>query len=67
MEKKIAKSIISGFARKFEDCLEVDLAIVGAGPSGLVCGYLLARQGLKVAMFERKLAPGGGIWGGAGA
>jgi len=65
MEKKIAKSIISGFARKFEDCLEVDLAIVGAGPSGLVCGYLLARQGLKVAMFERKLAPGGGIWGGA--
>jgi thiamine thiazole synthase len=64
-EKRIAHAIVSGFAAKLRDHLEVDVAIVGAGPSGLICGYLLAGKGLKVAIFERKLAPGGGVWGGA--
>jgi thiazole biosynthesis enzyme len=65
MEKKISRAIIMGYAAKMDDCLDVDLAIVGAGPSGLVCGYFLAKAGKKVAVFEKKLAPGGGIWGGA--
>jgi len=40
------------------------VAIVGGGPSGLVAGYYLARAGKKVALFERKLSVGGGMWGG---
>jgi thiamine thiazole synthase len=43
---------------------EVDTAIVGAGPSGLVAAYFLAKAGKKVAIFERKLSVGGGMWGG---
>ena len=65
MEELISRSIVSGFAEKLGDSLSIDVAIVGAGPSGLICGYNLARQGFKVSIFERKLAPGGGIWGGA--
>ena len=65
MEERISRAILRGFADKLERALTLDLAIVGAGPSGLVCGALLARAGHKVAVFERKLAPGGGIWGGA--
>src|SRR4051812_45454295 len=30
----------------------VDIAIVGAGPGGLVAGLLLARSGVEVAVFE---------------
>ena len=65
MEERISRAIVSGFARKLESSLRVDVAIVGAGPSGLVCGYRLAREGYAVSVFERKLAPGGGVWGGA--
>lgn len=45
--------------------LELDVAIVGGGPSGIVAAYYLAKAGLKVAQFDRKLSPGGGMWGGA--
>jgi thiamine thiazole synthase len=65
MEKAISNAIVSGFAEKLNESLDIDVAIVGAGPSGLVCGYLLAREGYTVSIFERKLAPGGGVWGGA--
>ncbi len=40
------------------------MAIVGAGPSGLVAGYYLARARAKVGIFERKMSVGGGMWGG---
>ena len=43
----------------------IDVAIVGGGPSGIVAAYYLAKAGKKVALFDRKLAPGGGMWGGA--
>ena len=38
---------------------------MGGGPSGIVAAYYLAKAGKKVALFDRKLAPGGGMWGGA--
>jgi thiamine thiazole synthase len=65
MELLISKKIIRSYYRKLEESLEVDAAIVGAGPSGLLCAYDLARAGKRVALFERALRPGGGIWGGA--
>lgn len=64
MEEKISQAIIEKFFSKLKENLTVDVAIVGAGPSGLVAAQALAKSGRKVAIFERKLAPGGGIWGG---
>jgi thiamine thiazole synthase len=63
-ETLVTKAIATRFFEKFLDCVELDVAIVGAGPSGLTCAWKLAEQGFKVAMFERKLSLGGGIWGG---
>lgn len=65
METRISQAIIQGYNEKLQQALDLDVAIVGAGPSGLLCAYYLAKAGKKVALFERKLAPGGGIWGGA--
>ncbi len=63
-EIKISKAIIGAYTKKLTDHLCVDVAIAGAGPSGMVCAYYLAKKGKKVAIFERKLSVGGGMWGG---
>jgi sulfide-dependent adenosine diphosphate thiazole synthase len=63
-EQIITRAIIETYNKKLLENLSVDVAIVGGGPSGLVCAYYLALKGVKVAMFERKLSIGGGMWGG---
>ncbi len=63
-DMKISKLIINGFNKKLNNALNSDVAIVGAGPSGLVAAYYLAKDGYNVSLFESKLAPGGGMWGG---
>ena len=65
IEKKVSQGIISTYFSKLERNLDLDVAIVGGGPSGIVAAYYLAKAGLKVAQFDRKLSPGGGMWGGA--
>ena len=63
-ENIISTAIINSFSKKLIDGLKLDVAIVGGGPSALVAARDLAAAGLKTAIFERKLAPGGGTWGG---
>lgn len=63
-EITITKAIIERFSEKLLACTEVDTAIAGGGPAGLVAGYFLAKAGKKVAIFEKKLSIGGGMWGG---
>lgn len=63
-EIKITKAIVEDFMNIFLDYTEVDVAIAGAGPSGMVAAYYLAKEGAKVVVFERKLSVGGGMWGG---
>ena len=65
IEKNVSQGIITTYFQKLEKNLELDVAIVGGGPSGIVAAYYLAKAGLKVAQFDRKLSPGGGMWGGA--
>lgn len=60
----ISKSIIESFKEKLLSCLNLDVALVGAGPANMVAGYYLGKAGIKTAIFEAKLAPGGGMWGG---
>lgn len=38
---------------------QVDVAIVGAGPGGLMAGAILAQKGLKVALFDQHYVAGG--------
>ena len=38
---------------------KIDALIIGAGHNGLVCGYYLARAGLKVHIYERRSVVGG--------
>ncbi len=64
-EKDVSSLIIRRYCEKLLSSLEVETAIVGAGPSALVTAYYLARSGISVSLFERGLAPGGGVWGGA--
>ena len=63
-ELHVTRGIIESFIKELLEFTKLDVAIVGAGPSGLVAAYKLAKAGKKVAIFERKLSPGGGIWGG---
>lgn len=65
METIVSRGIIDSYFEKLKNNLEVDVAIVGGGPSGLIAAYYLAKAGKKVVLFDRKLAPGGGMWGGA--
>jgi len=65
MEKIVSLGIVESYFNKLKENLELDVAITGGGPSGLVAAATLAKAGKKVALFERKLAPGGGMWGGA--
>ncbi len=61
---KVSQKIIEQFFETFTSYLEMDVAIAGAGPSGMVAAAKLAAAGKKVAIYERKLSIGGGIWGG---
>lgn len=65
MENIVSLGIVDSYYRKLRENITVDVAIVGGGPSGLVAAYFLAKNNYKVAVFERSLAPGGGMWGGA--
>lgn len=60
----VSKTIFNRFAREFPSYFEVDVAIAGAGPAGLVAAKTIAEAGRKIVLFERKLSVGGGMWGG---
>lgn len=63
-ELTITRAIVKQFSEDFLDSLELDVALVGAGPANLTAARLLAELGLRTAIFERELHIGGGIWGG---
>ncbi|NVM52313.1 MAG: thiazole biosynthesis protein [Candidatus Helarchaeota archaeon] len=60
----ITKAIIETYSKELIKYSDLDVAIAGAGPAGMVAAKYLADKGKKVAIFERKLSIGGGVWGG---
>jgi len=65
MEIQISRAIIEQFSEKLLNRLENDVVIAGSGPAGLTAAYYLAKNGVKTTVIEKKLAIGGGLWGGA--
>jgi thiamine thiazole synthase len=63
-EVTISRAITESFMKDFMESMEVDAAVVGAGPSGLIAAHYLAKAGVKTAVFERQLRVGGGMPGG---
>ena len=61
-EKDVTRAIVSEFAREFEDHLDNDVIVVGAGPSGLIAATEFAKQGQKTLLIERNNYLGGGFW-----
>lgn len=60
----ITRAIVERYFRKFLDCSEVAVAVVGAGPAGLTAAHYLAKEKVKVVVLEKQLNIGGGMWGG---
>ncbi len=63
-EVTISRAVTETFLKEFLEAMEVDVAIAGAGPSGLTAAYYLASGGVRTAVFERQLRIGGGMPGG---
>lgn len=63
-EVVISRAIVASYTKDFMEAMDVDVAIAGGGPAGLVAAYYLAKDGIKAVVFERQLRVGGGMPGG---
>lgn len=63
-ERDVTRHIAREFYKEFDQLIESDVIIVGAGPSGLLCARNLARDGFRTLLIEQNLALGGGFWSG---
>jgi thiamine thiazole synthase len=63
-ERIITEAILETYAAKFKSMPRPRRGHCRRGPSGLTAARLLAKDGFNVALFERKLSLGGGMWGG---
>lgn len=61
-EKDISRALIREYHQHLDDAIESDVAIVGAGPAGLISGRKIAKAGFKVTIIERNNYLGGGMW-----
>ena len=60
----VTRAIIDSYHDDYVKCIESDVLIAGAGPSGMTAAIDLAKSGRSVTIIEKRLSTGGGIWGG---
>ncbi len=63
-ERDITRQIAREYYKEFDQLIESDVIVVGAGPAGLICGRDLASMGFRTLIVEQALALGGGFWSG---
>jgi thiamine thiazole synthase len=63
-ERDITRQIAREYYKEFDQLIESDAIVVGAGPSGLICARDLAAMGFRTLVVEQGLALGGGFWSG---
>lgn len=63
-ERDVTRQIAREYYKEFDQLIENDVIVVGAGPSGLLCGRDLAAMGFRTLIVEQGLALGGGFWSG---
>ena len=61
-EKEVTRAIVGEFAKQFDEYVESDVVIVGAGPAGLMAGKAISEAGRKAFVIERNNYLGGGFW-----
>lgn len=52
-EITISRAILSAQMNTLIDHMELDVAVVGAGPAGITCAALIAEEGVKVGVIEK--------------
>src|SRR3989449_10168523 len=63
-ERDITRQIAREYYKEFDQLIESDVIVVGAGPPGLMCARELAAMGFRTLIVEQALALGGGFWSG---
>lgn len=63
-ERDVTRQIAREYYKEFDQLIESDVIVVGAGPSGLLCARDLAAMGFRTLVLEQALALGGGFWSG---
>lgn len=63
-ERDITRQIARAYYKEFDQLIESDVIVVGAGPSGLICARDLAAMGFRTVIVEQALSLGGGFWSG---
>lgn len=61
-EKEVTRAIVTQFTRQFEEYVESDCVVVGAGPAGLMAARVLCHSGARTLVVERNNYLGGGFW-----
>jgi len=64
-DETVSRLILKHYSGELIQALDSPAIVVGAGPAGLYCALRLAQAGTEVTIFDHKLSPGGGIWGGS--
>jgi thiamine thiazole synthase len=54
-ESLISRAILDSYHHKLRQAVESDVAVIGAGPSGLTAAHYLAAHGKRVVVIEKRL------------
>jgi thiamine thiazole synthase len=63
-EADVTRAVTRAWWQQFDQMIQSEVLIVGAGPSGLCCAWNLGRRGIRAVVVEQANHLGGGFWNG---